>query len=347
MAFFFQLRNIKREVQQQLDDLGDSEKHLTLTPNGNWSTVSSRRSVSEQHVSGDQSAWSSDSSSETLAGDLYSQLPGVEQKTNDDGSTYYLVTWASLDGPDPKDPHNWSMWHRLKTTLLLFLLTFTATAASSIDSAVAESAAKEFGVAPVTEALGGTGIFLIGFGVGALLCAPLSEFVGRYPTYVGSLAIFAVWLMASALSPNIGAQIVFRGLAGLCSSAPLTVAGGTMSDLWNPKEKTWAFPLFAIAAFGGPVIGPVIGAYIGYKSSLGSITWRWADWVMLIADGVVVLCVFLFKEETLAPRLLKYRAHYLRKLTGDSRFKSASEGEQCILHALRDSERGYICIMPS
>ena len=67
-----------------------------------------------------------------------------------------------------------------------------------------------------------------------------------------------------------------------------------------------------------------MGAYIGFSKL---INWRWADWIMLIFDGIVILCVAAFMEETLAPRLLQYRAHYFRKLTGDDRFKSASEAK--------------------
>jgi len=140
--------------------------------------------------------------------------------------------------------------------------------------------------------------------------------------YLGALSLFGIWIMASALAPNIGAQIIFRFLAGFCGAAPLTVAGGSMSDIWDPIEKTWAFPIFAIAGFGGPTLGPVIGAYIGYT---GVLNWRWAEWIMLITDGLIIAMVLIGKEETLAPRLLKYKAHYFETLTGDARFKSEAD----------------------
>lgn len=167
-------------------------------------------------------------------------------------------------------------------------------------------------------------MYLAGFGIGALLCSPLSELLGRYPVYLVTLIMFGIWLMAAALAPNIGAQIVFRFLAGLFGSAPLTVAGGSISDMWNPKEKTWVFPAFATSAFGGPVLGPVIGAYIGYT---GVLSWRWSEWIMLITDGFVIFLVVAFMEETLAPRLLTYKARYFRKLTGDERFRAEHESK--------------------
>jgi len=95
-----------------------------------------------------------------------------------------------------------------------------------------------------------------------------------------------------------------------------------MSDMWDAREKTWAFPIFGIAGFGGPALGPVIGAWIGPSPYL---SWRWSDWIMLIGTGVVFVIVFAFQPETLAPRLLGYKAAHFRKVTGDDRFKAAHE----------------------
>lgn len=62
------------------------------------------------------------------------------------------------------------------------------------------------------------------------------------------------FLLGCALAPNFGAHITFRFLAGLFGSTPLTVAGGTIADLWNPLEKTYGFPLYAFVGFSGPLV---------------------------------------------------------------------------------------------
>ena len=95
-----------------------------------------------------------------------------------------------------------------------------------------------------------------------------------------------------------------------------------MSDLWTTKERTWTFPIFAISGFGGPVLGPVIASYIGVT---GILSWRWTEWIMLIGDGSVLFFVVAFMRETMAPRLLLYKAKHLREITGDDRFKGPSE----------------------
>ena len=76
--------------------------------------------------------------------------------------------------------------------------------ASSVDSAALMQASADFGVSEVTESLA-TGIFLIGFGVGALFAGPVSETIGRNPVYIATLSLYMIFIMASALAPNIGA----------------------------------------------------------------------------------------------------------------------------------------------
>ncbi|PYI09373.1 MFS general substrate transporter [Aspergillus sclerotiicarbonarius CBS 121057] len=235
---------------------------------------------------------------------------------------YYEVSWATPH--DPFNPQQWSTTRRVFATMCVCLIALVTTMASAIDSAVLSEASRYFGVAQVAESLA-TGLYLIGFGVGALIASPMSEIVGRFPVYIGALVIFGAWILGAALAPNFGAQLAFRFLAGLCGSAPLTVAGGSISDVWTTLEKTFGFPIFAIPGFGGPILGrsgPVVGAYIGYSPH---ISWRWAEWIMLIFDGLVIVIIFLFKRETFAPQLLYYKARFFREATGDARFKTAVE----------------------
>jgi multidrug resistance protein len=222
---------------------------------------------------------------------------------------------------DIMNPHNWSYATRIFATIMIAWIGFIVGFASSVDSAALTQAAAEFGVSKVTESLA-TGLFLVGFGFGALFAGPISETVGRNPVYIVTLAVYMIWIMASALAPNIGAQLVFRFLAGFFGSTPLTCAGGSISDLWNPMERVFAFPVFANAAFMGPIFGPVVGGFVG-QSSL--VSWRWCEWITLIISGAILALVVLFQPETFAPILLKWKAAHLRKITGDDRYVSEVE----------------------
>jgi MFS family permease len=237
----------------------------------------------------------------------------------DERETVFVVGYDCEQ--DDMNPRSWSNLIRISATILIAAIGFIVGFASSIDSAALTQAADEFGVSEVTESLA-TGLFLVGFGVGALFAGPISETVGRNPVYVVSLAVYMIWIMAAGLAPNIGSQLVFRFLAGFFGSTPLTCAGGSISDLWYPVERVYSFPVFANAAFFGPVMGPVVGGFIG-QSSL--VSWRWCEWITLIISGLVLAAVVLFQPETYAPILLKWKAAHLRQITGDERFVAEVE----------------------
>ncbi|KAK9311421.1 major facilitator superfamily domain-containing protein [Lipomyces starkeyi] len=235
------------------------------------------------------------------------------------GGSVFIVGW---DGEgDPANPHNFSKTRRVVTTLIVSSIAFVVGMASSIDSAVLRQAAADFGVSEVAESLA-TGIYLIGYSVGALFAGPFSETLGRNVVYISTLMLFSIFIMASGLAPNFGAQVVFRFLAGFFGSTPLVCAGGSTSDMWDAVEKTYAFPIFAVGGFCGPVLGPVVGSYIGV-GHIGS--WRWTEWISLITSGLVLSLVILFQPETYAPILLKWKARHLREITGDNRYRAEVE----------------------
>lgn len=91
-----------------------------------------------------------------------------------------------------------------------------------------------------------------------------------------------------ALAPNIGALLSNRFLCGIFASAPLTLAGGTISDVWDNNERGFAIALFAAAPYGGPVLGPIVGGFVGE-----TIGWRWILWVNMIFAGVMYVSFLL------------------------------------------------------
>ncbi|KAL9050338.1 MAG: hypothetical protein Q9162_006689 [Coniocarpon cinnabarinum] len=137
---------------------------------------------------------------------------------------------------DPINPQNWRLSSRFVATANIAAIGAVVGVASSIDSSALQPAAASFHVSEVVESLA-TGIFLAGFGAGSLLAGPISETVGRNPVYISTLGVYMIWIMACGLAPNIGSQLAFRFLAGVFASTPLTCAGGSIADLWNPLER--------------------------------------------------------------------------------------------------------------
>ncbi|KAJ5220292.1 hypothetical protein N7468_009496 [Penicillium chermesinum] len=222
---------------------------------------------------------------------------------------------------------NYPFWRRVRATVLVACLAWVVTASSSINSAVQPQAMAEYGVSEVVGSLL-TAMFLLGFATGSLVSGPLSEILGRNMVYISSMVLFALFTMATGLGPNIGSQIILRFLAGFFGCPPLTCAGGTIADLWNPLEKTIFFPVYAILSFGGPILSPVIASYMGQT---GVLSWRWSNWIILIMSGLVLVLILLFQPETYGPLLLKWKGRQLRRQTGDSRFRSPMDLQKIAL----------------
>ncbi|RDW72393.1 MFS transporter [Aspergillus mulundensis] len=231
-----------------------------------------------------------------------------------------LVSW---DGPnDPFNPANQSTTRKLFMTVLVSLIALAVSAASAIDACGVREYSAHFQVSEVVGSLA-TALFLVGFAFGSLLSGPFSEMFGRNAVYITTMLLYLLFIMASGLAQNLHSHLIFRTLAGFFASTPLSCAGGTVADLWDPIEKTYAFPVYAIPAFTGPMIGQAIGSYIPEK--LG---WRWLEWIMLITGGAVLGLVFLFQPETYGNLILHWKASILRQETGDKRYRAPMEMKQ-------------------
>lgn len=85
-----------------------------------------------------------------------------------------------------------------------------------------------------------------------------------------STALFAIWELACAVSPNITSLLIFRIFSGLGGSACLSIGGGIVSDLFDSNERGVATAVFALGPLLGPVIGPIVGGFLSQEAG-----WRW------------------------------------------------------------------------
>lgn len=254
-------------------------------------------------------------------------------EVNNDIEGDVKVTIVDWDTNDPENPRNLSRFRKWTITLLASSLCLSVALGSSIITGDMQGPAEEFHVSEEVVNLTVT-LFVVGFGVGPLVFAPMSEILGRYPVYCISMGLYFIFTLPSALAPNIGCLIASRALAGIASSAPMTNVGGTLADIWDVEDRGFAMAVFSASIFMGPCIGPLIGGFIGE-----TIGWRWIYWVLFIFVGVVFAATVLLMPETLSPVLLRRRAARLRKETGNPTFKSESE-----LHQISLSEKVKISL---
>ncbi|KAI7588322.1 MFS general substrate transporter, partial [Hortaea werneckii] len=201
---------------------------------------------------------------------------GDEEEDEGKEREYELVTF--VEG-DPENPKNWSQALKWWCTANVALTCFAVAFNSAVITADLAGVSETFGVSEEVSLLPIT-VFVIGFGVGPMAFAPLSEICGRRPIYASTLLVAVVFIIPCAVAENIGTLIVCRLIDGIAFAAPMTLVGGTLADLWRNEERGVPMACFSAAPFIGPAIGPLVGGFTG--DALG---WRWLYWLQLILSG--------------------------------------------------------------
>ncbi|KIW98091.1 uncharacterized protein Z519_01675 [Cladophialophora bantiana CBS 173.52] len=175
----------------------------------------------------------------------------------------------------PANPNNWSLCKKIYHTSICAMYAFTITFMSSIYSSGYREVMQKYHVSSTVSLLG-VSLFCLGLAFGPMIAAPLSETVGRLLIYRLSLPIAALFVMGAALSDSLASVLICRFLAGFFGSPALSVGGGTIADIWQPRYRNRAASVFVMAPNLGPSLGPVIGGFVQENKG-----WRWLEWVSL------------------------------------------------------------------
>src|ERR1700759_2008566 len=143
---------------------------------------------------------------------------------------FSLVDWYTTD--DPSNPQNWSTPKKSFVLLQLCLYSFAAYGASSMYVPGEADVAERFHVSATPASLG-LALYVVGYGVGPLLFAPLSEIpaVGRNWVYAPTFFLFVILSIPTAVVDNFAGLLVLRFLTGLFSSPALANGGASIGDI--------------------------------------------------------------------------------------------------------------------
>jgi DHA1 family multidrug resistance protein-like MFS transporter len=134
---------------------------------------------------------------------------------------------------------------------LICLYTFVVYAGSSIYVSGAGLVMQRFGVGEFKASMG-LALYVLGYGIGPLLFAPLSEGTspismpklasltgpvvpqfGRNIPYIMTFALFTILTLPAALVDNLGGLLFLRFLLGLFGSPCLANGGASMQDMYS------------------------------------------------------------------------------------------------------------------
>lgn len=175
-----------------------------------------------------------------------------------------------------ENPRNWPTWRKIilmaaissaaitayvclltASILTSYLLTETSRHRSMLTSIITPARTelmKEFQVSS-TVAILSVSLYVFALGFGSVVGGPLSETVGRYPVYMGSIILGSAFTIGVGFARNFGALLFLRFMAGFSWASVISVAPGILSETFLPTSRGPASAIFILMPFLGPGLG--------------------------------------------------------------------------------------------
>ncbi|TIA10577.1 synaptic vesicle transporter [Aureobasidium pullulans] len=216
----------------------------------------------------------------------------------------FVVVWIDND---PRNPMTWPDWQKWCLVALVSIATLAVAFVSSAYTGGLSEVIVQFQTSQLIVTLG-VSLFVLGFAIGPLMWAPMSEIFGRQVLFIGTYAALTAFNAGAAGAQNITTLLLMRFFAG-------------SFECWRyHRRRGLAMTFFASAPFLGPVIGPIVGGFAGE-----TIGWRWVEGIMAIFTGILWIAGSLLIPETYAPVLLRKRARALEKTNPGKIYKIRAE----------------------
>lgn len=106
------------------------------------------------------------------------------------------------------------------------------------------------------------GAYSLAFGLGSLLMAALLDSFSRRKVLLISYGLFIIASFSSLFASNVHSLIFFRAVQGFSCAGFGSCARSIPGDCFTGKDLAKAFTYIMISWGLGPIIGPVIGAYL-------------------------------------------------------------------------------------
>ena len=214
-----------------------------------------------------------------------------------------LEVLQHIDTHNDAHPIYWSLWKKWTIVTIYCLLQLFVTLTSTTYVSAEFLIQLQFPASTQVITLGQS-MFIVGNAVGPAFLGPLADIGGRKWVYVGSIFLYALLNIGTALALNLPMLIIFQFLCGAAGSTALSNVAGTIADLWGDRDDAGQpMALFVLSANFGPSLGSPIGEWIAINPNMG---WRWIFYINIIIGGVFAFAM-IFIPETL-PTIVISRA---------------------------------------
>lgn len=145
--------------------------------------------------------------------------------------------------------------------------------------------------------LGGTGLTwllasaFLGMFLGAVTIGRIADRLGRRRAFLLSLAIYSVFTVLAAFSPNALFLVICRFIAGFGIGAEPPVSDAYLGDLLPPKKRgLFTGIAYTVSFVGVPVVG-FLGHWLVPLQPLGIEGWRW----LFVFGAIGAVIIFLLR----------------------------------------------------
>ncbi|OJI85423.1 hypothetical protein ASPTUDRAFT_118102 [Aspergillus tubingensis CBS 134.48] len=196
------------------------------------------------------------------------------------------------------DPLNWSdfkkYWHLLLVSAYACIFSFAENNTGDAYSTIVDMTGST-----MTIMNGGGALNYLMLGLVNIFWIPAAMKIGRRFCFLATLLLCigsSIWMGAFHTAGEwYGCNIV----NGLGTSAYEAVIQLAVFDLFFDHQRGRMLGFYIFAQQLGSIIGLVSGGYIADGPG-----WRWAQWVVSIGEGILIIIFFFTYEETLFPRFL-------------------------------------------
>ncbi|KAJ3874792.1 MFS general substrate transporter [Lentinula edodes] len=225
-----------------------------------------------------------------------------------------LETEYEVDLLPEEHPQQLPLWRKWLAVVVVSCCSFCVTGSSSMAAFTETAVSEDFHISHEVAVLS-VSLFTEGMALGPLLTGPLSEMYGRNITYRASFTLMFAFSFGVAFAPDTAVYLIFRFLSGFVGATFLSVAGGTVSDLFKNEEVANPMAFYTCSPFIGPIFGPLVSGFINQN-----LNWRWTYYILTIWIFVQTILLYICVPETYAPILRKWKAARIRKSTGEEAY---------------------------
>ncbi|KAE8310215.1 major facilitator superfamily domain-containing protein [Aspergillus transmontanensis] len=131
------------------------------------------------------------------------------------------------------DPYSWTTKKRLFVFVTGLVIVLNSTLGSALPSGAIDFIAADFNITNQQQLVLPIPTYLIGYILGPMVFAPLSETYSRRPVMIWTFLGYTIFSLACAVAPNFAAIVIFRLLSGIFASSPTAVVGGLYADIFS------------------------------------------------------------------------------------------------------------------